>query len=74
MESETEMADDVKESLCKVFATCHRSTSEKSQEMLQTLRRKNYVTPTNYLEFVNGYRRLLTEKRTQIGGMANKLR
>ena len=74
MESEKEMDDEVKESLTKVFATCHRSTAEKSTEMLQSLKRKNYVTPTNYLEFVNGYRHLLTEKRKQIGGMANKLR
>lgn len=74
MESEKEMDDEVKESLCKVFATCHRSTAEKSGEMLAALKRKNYVTPTNYLEFVNGYRALLTEKRKKIGGMANKLR
>ena len=74
MESEREMDDEVKESLCKVFATCHRSTTEKSGEMLAALKRKNYVTPTNYLEFVNGYRALLTEKRKQISGMANKLR
>ena len=74
MESEKEMDDEVKESLCKVFATCHRSTAEKSSEMLSALKRKNYVTPTNYLEFVNGYRALLTEKRAKIGGMANKLR
>ena len=42
--------------------------------MLATLKRKNYVTPTNYLEFVNGYRQLLTEKRAQLQGMAKKLR
>ena len=64
----------IKEALCAVFATCHRSTSDKSVEMLNKLKRKNYVTPTNYLEFVNGYRSLLAEKRKQIGGKATKLR
>jgi hypothetical protein len=48
------MEDSVKEALCAVFATCHRSTSDKSVEMLNKLKRKNYVTPTNFLEFVNG--------------------
>ena len=74
MEQEKSMDDTVKESLCAVFATCHRSTSEKSAEMLATLKRKNYVTPTNYLEFVNGYRQLLGEKRAQLQGKAQKLR
>ena len=68
------MEDSVQEALCAVFATCHRSTSDKSVEMLNKLKRKNYVTPTNYLEFVNGYRSLLAEKRKQIGGKATKLR
>ena len=34
MEEETGMEDSVKEALCAVFATCHRSTSDKSVEML----------------------------------------
>ena len=74
METEKTMSDEVKEALCTVFATCHRSTAEQSNEMLAVLKRKNYVTPTNYLEFVNGYRTLLEEKRSQIGGKAAKLR
>ena len=74
MEEEQGMDQKVKEALCSVFATCHGSTSEMSAKMLQRLKRKNYVTPTNYLEFVNGYRGLLGEKRKQIGGKASKLR
>ena len=45
MESEKEMDDEVKESLCKVFATCHRSTAEKSSEMLAALKRKTTSRP-----------------------------
>lgn len=33
-----------------------------------------YVTPTNYLETVRGYRGLLSEKRSELGDKANKLR
>ena len=74
MEEEQGMDETVKQALCTVFATCHKSTSDMSGEMLAKLKRKNYVTPTNYLEFVNGYRTLLGEKRKQIGGKASKLR
>ena len=37
------------------------------------LRRYNYVTPTNYLELVKGYRALLAEKSSELGSSANKL-
>ncbi len=42
--------------------------------MLAQLNRRNYVTPTNYLETVRGYRGLLTEKRAELGDKATKLK
>jgi dynein heavy chain len=42
--------------------------------MLAQLSRQNYVTPTNYLETVRGYRLLLKEKRAELGDKANKLK
>ena len=42
--------------------------------MLAQLSRRNYVTPTNYLETVRGYRSLLKEKRAELGDKANKLK
>ena len=67
-------SDEVKSNVCKVFVTAHQSVSDMSAEMLQKLKRHNYVTPTNYLEFVGGYKSLLAEKRHQIGDKAQKLR
>ena len=40
---------------------------------LLELRRFNYVTPTNYLELVKGYRALLAEKSSELGSSASKL-
>ena len=40
----------------KVFVTAHQSVADVSKQMLQELKRHNYVTPTNYLETVRGYR------------------
>lgn len=40
----------------------HNSVEEYSQTFLLKLRRSNYVTPKNYLDFINTYARLLNEK------------
>ena len=39
-----------------VFVTMHRSVVEMSERMLFEMKRHNYVTPTNYLELVSGYK------------------
>uniref|UniRef100_A0A8D0HGT5 Dynein axonemal heavy chain 2 n=1 Tax=Sphenodon punctatus TaxID=8508 RepID=A0A8D0HGT5_SPHPU len=57
-----------------VFVTMHRSVARYSQKMMLELRRHNYVTPTNYLELVSGYKKLLAEKRKELSDQANKLR
>ncbi|KAM5237710.1 dynein axonemal heavy chain 10 [Ctenodactylus gundi] len=40
----------------------HQSVGEFSKSFLQKLRRSNYVTPKNYLDFINTYSKLLDEK------------
>lgn len=40
--------------MCKVFVTAHQSVEATSKRMLAQLSRRNYVTPTNYLETVRG--------------------
>jgi len=59
--------------IAKVFATMQLSVIVQSSKMLKELKRHNYVTPTNYLELVKGYRGLLNEKRTELGESCNKL-
>jgi len=39
-----------------MFSIMHKSVSEYSTKMLMELKRHNYVTPTNYLELVSGYK------------------
>lgn len=57
----------------KVFVTAHQSVENTSAKMFAALKRRNYVTPTNYLETVRGYKGLLAEKRTELGEKAAKL-
>merc|ERR1711871_18260 len=66
--------ESLKTQVAQVFAFAHISVAETSEKMLKTLQRHNYVTPTNYLELVKGYRGLLTEKSGEVGDAANKLR
>ncbi|KAB1265174.1 Dynein heavy chain 2; axonemal, partial [Camelus dromedarius] len=64
--------------VAQIFVTMHWSVAQYSQKMLLELRRHNYVTPTNYLELVSGYKKydeeLLAEKRQELLNQANKLR
>lgn len=53
--------------------TAHQSVEATSAKMWTALRRRNYVTPTNYLETVRGYKDLLAEKRAELGEKAAKL-
>ncbi|XP_062849650.1 dynein axonemal heavy chain 2 [Trichomycterus rosablanca] len=60
--------------VASIFMTMHQSVVQLSQRMKLELKRHNYVTPTNYLELVSGYKKLLAEKRTDIGEQVTKLR
>ncbi|XP_069353306.1 dynein axonemal heavy chain 10 isoform X2 [Eulemur rufifrons] len=53
---------DKTEALVEHVVLVHESVGEFSKQFLQKLRRSNYVTPKNYLDFINTYSKLLDEK------------
>ena len=55
-EAETAQDSQLRRNIASVFVTVHRSVVEMSERMLFEMKRHNYVTPTNYLEFVSGYK------------------
>ena len=63
----------LKREIAALFAVAHRSVARASDRMMLELRRKNYVTPSNYLELVKVYSKLLDEKRYEVGSMRDKL-
>eukprot|EP01135_Chromosphaera_perkinsii_P005558 Nk52_evm107s352 gene=Nk52_evmTU107s352 len=67
---EAEIVDKISE----VFTVAHSSVREMSKKMLFEVKRANYVTPTNYLELVSGYKELVKEKKLELGNAAGKLR
>lgn len=69
---EVELDDVVRKStvsMCKHFHESVRSTSERYYELL---RRKNYVTPTSYLELILTFKKLLGQKRNELTQMKNR--
>lgn len=51
----------------------HGSVGEYSKLFLQTLRRSNYVTPKNYLDFISTYSNLLEDQDKYILGKSKFL-
>uniref|UniRef100_H3DEJ9 Dynein axonemal heavy chain 10 n=1 Tax=Tetraodon nigroviridis TaxID=99883 RepID=H3DEJ9_TETNG len=51
----------------------HSTVGDYSKQFLQKLRRYNYVTPKNYLDFINTYSHLLEEKDKFILGQCKHL-
>eukprot|EP00795_Rhopilema_esculentum_P016694 gene16694-8141_t len=66
--------EEEKGNVAKIFAIIHQSVVTMSKKMLFELKRHTYITPTNYLELVSGYKNLLAEKQKELGDAANKLK
>ncbi|XP_067660223.1 dynein axonemal heavy chain 10-like [Haliotis asinina] len=58
----TLIPDNHREDVVSHIVLVHQSVGEYSKKFLQRLRRNNYVTPKNYLDFINTYLKLLEEK------------
>nr|XP_015838947.1 PREDICTED: dynein heavy chain 2, axonemal [Tribolium castaneum] len=66
--------DRLREAVASTFATIHDSVAKCARRMAIEMKRHSYVTPTNYLELVAGYKKMLQEKRDEVSAQANKLR
>jgi dynein heavy chain len=62
------------EELAELCAYAHSTTQQSAERMQIELKRIFYVTPTNYLELLKGYNRILIEKRQAVDKQRNKLR
>jgi dynein heavy chain len=57
----------------EMFKIMHQSVEKKSQKFMDELRRRNYVTPTSYLELLNLYKSILFERRKYFGDAKSRL-
>ena len=51
----------------------HQSVRTFSTKFFEELRRHNYVTPKNYLDFINNYKKSLADNRKMYSDMASRL-
>lgn len=71
-EGDLNLGDD--EDLCvEMFKIMHQSVEKKSQKFFDELRRKNYVTPTSYLELLSTYKNVLVERKKYFGDAKRRL-
>lgn len=59
-------SDDLKQKLSLMCVNVHLSVSQMADRYYSELRRSYYTTPTSYLELINLYLTMLTEKRKQL--------
>ncbi|KAH0628434.1 hypothetical protein JD844_009589 [Phrynosoma platyrhinos] len=59
-------SDRMKEELSKMCVDIHMSVTEMAEQYYAELRRRYYTTPTSYLELINLYLSMLSEKRKQL--------
>ena len=62
LKQQKKIPEDYKDSVIEHVVKVHESVGVFSKMFLQKLRRVNYVTPKNYLDFIKTYVRLLEEK------------
>ncbi|KXJ23624.1 Dynein heavy chain 3, axonemal [Exaiptasia diaphana] len=69
---EVDMSDDIRKQcvfMCQYF---HESVRTLSENFYSMLRRRNYVTPTSYLELIMTFKSLLYVKREEISALRNR--
>ena len=64
--SEVDLGKDL-DACVEMFKVIHQSVEVKSAEFLDQLSRRNYVTPTSFLELLAMYRVILKQKRIDVG-------
>lgn len=63
----------VRSSIVEHMVLVHQSVRTFSARFLDQLRRYNYVTPKNYLDFIHNYKHALADNRTTFSSMAARL-
>uniref|UniRef100_A0A061RTL5 Dynein heavy chain 1, cytosolic n=1 Tax=Tetraselmis sp. GSL018 TaxID=582737 RepID=A0A061RTL5_9CHLO len=67
------LPDDCRADIVDHFVLVHQSVRAASARYYEQLRRYNYVTPKNYLDFIANYKKSLGENRQSIDEMSTRL-
>ncbi|KNE55648.1 hypothetical protein AMAG_01535 [Allomyces macrogynus ATCC 38327] len=72
-EMELVCSDQVKKEIIAHMAFTHDLVTETCNNYFQQFRRKTHVTPKSYLSFINSYRTLYKQKRSEVGELADRM-
>ena len=68
-----DLPSELREGLVQHMVMVHMDVQQRSVEFFEKLRRHNYVTPKNYLDFISNYKKELEGNRKMIGDMSSRL-
>ncbi len=71
--STSDLENGSEKNISECFALIHTKALEVSNDMKVTAKRYNYVTPTNYLELVFAFQKVLKNKRQELQNYKEKL-
>ena len=63
----------LKEQLCAIFPAFHQAAVDTASRMSLEIKRHHWVTPTKYLDLIQGYKQLLRGRVQHIEGQRSKL-
>jgi dynein heavy chain, axonemal len=67
-------SDEMKQKIVTMCVEIHISVGEMAKKYWTELRRRYYTTPTSYLELINMYVSMLSEKRKELGAIRDRLK
>ena len=73
MQVETSIPEANKKSICQFMSYVHQSVNDMSKVYAQNDKRFNYTTPKSFLELINLYRKVLTNKNNELYGKIDRL-
>ncbi|KAH7817501.1 dynein haevy chain 5, inner dynein arm 1 alpha [Monocercomonoides exilis] len=71
--ADEDLPDEHHENIILHMVSVHKSMSKFNQDFFNKMRRHNYVTPKNYLDYINNYKKLLRENRKKFDEQAEHL-
>ncbi|PNH08033.1 Dynein-1-alpha heavy chain, flagellar inner arm I1 complex [Tetrabaena socialis] len=71
--AEEQLPESMRPGIVEHMVLVHQSVRTFSSRFLEELRRYNYVTPKNYLDFINNYKRALATNRRTISDTVGRL-
>ena len=73
IKEEASIPEPIKPSICQYMSFVHQSVNDMSKVYAQNVKRFNYTTPKSFLELINLYRRILSNKNQELHGKINRL-